>query len=185
MVWAFLECQLRTKPDTVDSQRVCVNCVGFVGWCVGCVGSKITQPVQISIQHIWARAQEEIPRPHGAIASPLSIHQWYSNSAWFISNFLSNFQSVSYFLPLSPFYQQNHQIINCRIFCPPKFHFNHITVYMKETLLLLLHFYFNQHKLCLHISICMCFDTSGLKYQLVYSVFLFKLVWIIYIFFEW
>ena len=39
MVWAFLECQLRTKPDTVDSQRVCANIVGCVVWCVvWCVG---------------------------------------------------------------------------------------------------------------------------------------------------
>ena len=28
MVRAFLGCQLRTKPDTVDRQRVCASCVG-------------------------------------------------------------------------------------------------------------------------------------------------------------
>ena len=39
MVWAFLGCQFQTKPDTNDSQRVCENCVGCVGWCVRWVGS--------------------------------------------------------------------------------------------------------------------------------------------------
>ena len=32
MVWTFLECQLQTKFDTVDSKRVCANCVGCVSW---------------------------------------------------------------------------------------------------------------------------------------------------------
>ena len=36
--WVIV-CQLRTKPDTVDSQWVCANCVRYVGWCVGCVWS--------------------------------------------------------------------------------------------------------------------------------------------------
>ena len=31
-------CIWRTKPDMVNSQRVCANCVRCVGSCVGCVG---------------------------------------------------------------------------------------------------------------------------------------------------
>ena len=37
LVVVFLGCQLRTKHDAVNSQRVCANCVRCVSWCVGCV----------------------------------------------------------------------------------------------------------------------------------------------------
>ena len=38
MVWAFMGCQLRTKHDTVNNQRICANCVD---WCLWSINSDI------------------------------------------------------------------------------------------------------------------------------------------------
>ena len=46
---------IRTKPDTVDSQRVCANCVGCVSWCVRCVRAIICSNFILSFSYFrWS-----------------------------------------------------------------------------------------------------------------------------------